>query len=525
LCVIVSPEIFEVLGPADPVVVLAGEDAVLPCYLSPNISAEDMEIRWFREISVTPVCLFQYAQYDFSHQMPSYKDRAELFPEELKKGNVSLRLKDVRGSDDGGYNCLVRSALMEEETHIKVLVKALGSQPSVSLHSEGGQTRLECRSEGWYPEPVVIWTDRDGHDVTSPWKTRSERDSWGFLTVSSFIPVRQESSVFTCLIRSAEPEPDWGYQLHISRDFFPDPSGWMVSLFLMAALTVAAAALLVIQWRRMGVSLLVSSHSLSQCCTQPVEAVCLFQYESHWSHWYHSVSVLSIIMLSLFTEALRFLLKSEKRHKGEEVCLQVCRRKWLPKDICRKCDELNVKHLNTRGDTSQAKGLSDPSVSSCFPTADVTLDPDTAYCELTLSEDGKRVRRGDRQDLPDNHQRFDYWLCVVSRESFTSGRHYWVLEVNGWWTIGVTRESANRRGGISFTPQQGYWCLYCDSSSLFALTDPLTRLPQTPCPRMLGVCVDIEERRVSFYTVESRAHIYTFTDMRFPEGDKIYPFF
>ncbi|MBN3310996.1 BT1A1 protein, partial [Amia calva] len=157
--------------------------------------------------------------------------------------------------------------------------------------------------------------------------------------------------------------------------------------------------------------------------------------------------------------------------------------------------------------------------------ADVTLDPDTANRYLTLSEDGKRVRRGDRQDLPDNHQRFDYWLCVVSRESFTSGRHYWVLEVNGGCRIGVTRESANRRGRISFTPQQGYWCLRCVSSYLSALTDPETRLPQTLLSRMLGVCVDIEERRVSFYTVESRAHIYTFTDMRFPEGDKIYPFF
>ncbi|XP_066578104.1 E3 ubiquitin-protein ligase TRIM39-like [Amia ocellicauda] len=157
--------------------------------------------------------------------------------------------------------------------------------------------------------------------------------------------------------------------------------------------------------------------------------------------------------------------------------------------------------------------------------ADVTLDPETADCDLTLPEDGKRVRYGDRQDLTDNQQRFDIWLCVVSRESFTSGRHYWVLEVNGGCIIGVTRESANRRGGISFTPQQGYWCLYCDSSSLSALTDPQTRLSQTLRPRKLGVCVDIEERQVSFYAVESRAHIYTFTDMHFTEGEEIYPFF
>ncbi|XP_066577958.1 butyrophilin subfamily 1 member A1 [Amia ocellicauda] len=456
LCVIVlllqqtsvsGSERFEVLGPADPVVVLAGEDAVLPCYLSPNISAEDMEIRWFTETYVTPVCLFRYAQYDFSHQMPSYKDRAELFPEELKKGNVSLRLKDVQSSDVGGYYCLVRSTLMEEEAHIKVFVKALGTQPSVSFHSEGGQTRLECRSEGWYPEPAVVWTARDGHDVTSLSRTRLERDSQERLSVSSLIPVQQESNVFTCLIRSAVPEANCESQLHIPRDFFPDPSGWMVSLFLMAALTVAAAALLVIQWRRMG-------EKETQCTVKA-----------------------GLFFLSKEQEALRFLLKSEWQ--------------WL-----------------------------------CSAAADVTLDPETAHCDLTLSEDEKRVKVGEMQDLPDNPQRFNHWPCVVSKESFTSGRHYWVVEVNGQWIIGVTRESAKRRGYGSFTTKQGYWALNFFASSLTALTEPvITPLPQSLRPRMLGVCVDIEERQVSFYKVESRAHIYTFTDMQFTEGEKIYPFF
>ncbi|MBN3309981.1 TRI39 ligase, partial [Amia calva] len=157
--------------------------------------------------------------------------------------------------------------------------------------------------------------------------------------------------------------------------------------------------------------------------------------------------------------------------------------------------------------------------------ADVTLDPETAQNALTLSEDGKRVRLGGGQRLMDNPQQFNSEYCVVGREGFTSGRHYWMVAGNDWCRIGVTRESAQRRGEFSFTPQQGYWCLEFDYSHFSALTDPETPLPQTPLPRKLGVCVDIEERRVSFYTVESRAHIYTFTDMKFTEGEKIYPVF
>ncbi|NXW37969.1 TRI39 ligase, partial [Phaetusa simplex] len=52
---------------------------------------------------------------------------------------------------------------------------------------------------------------------------------------------------------------------------------------------------------------------------------------------------------------------------------------------------------------------------SPYPTATVTLDPDTAHPDLVLSEDLKSVRRGERRrDLPDNPERFDYWPFVLA---------------------------------------------------------------------------------------------------------------
>ncbi|XP_058867636.1 E3 ubiquitin-protein ligase TRIM21-like [Acipenser ruthenus] len=159
----------------------------------------------------------------------------------------------------------------------------------------------------------------------------------------------------------------------------------------------------------------------------------------------------------------------------------------------------------------------------------LTLDPDTANPELILSAEGKRVRwGGTRQDLPDNPERFDYRSCMLGREGFTSGRRYWQVQVGGHtrWILGVSRESAPKKGVFSMTPQQGYWTVeWSNYTGLTALTDPQTHLPLSLKPQKLGVYLDYEEWQLSFYNVETRSHIYTFTDMEFNPNEKLYPFF
>nr|XP_015195012.1 PREDICTED: butyrophilin subfamily 1 member A1-like [Lepisosteus oculatus] len=395
-CALSLSEWFQVVGPAVPVFVFPGEDTVLPCYLSPGISAEDLQIGWFRNDYTAPVCLYQNHGYIFEDQIPSYRGRAELFPEELFKGNVSLRLRDVRRSDHGLYNCLVRSP-----QHFEIALIDL------SVRGERGCGRLP----------------------------------------------RQFSTMALLLFKLLGIKNS--YSFCFPGDYFPAPSGWMVALFLTAAVTVAASVLLVIQWRRMD------------------------KQEALWkSELYYIMAVYGIPVVRAEIDAVK--------------------RAPIPK--------------------SQWQWI-------CSAAAAVTLDPDTAHCELSLSEDGKRVRLGQTKSLSDKPHRFDSWRCVLSREAFTSGRHYWEVEVNNSWRIGVTRESALTKGRFIFSPQQGYWCLYSYLHDFYALTRPLTDLNQSLQPRKLGVCVDIEERKVSFYTVESRAHLYTFTDMVFPQGEKIYPVF
>uniref|UniRef100_A0A8C0GXM4 Zinc finger protein RFP-like n=1 Tax=Chelonoidis abingdonii TaxID=106734 RepID=A0A8C0GXM4_CHEAB len=155
----------------------------------------------------------------------------------------------------------------------------------------------------------------------------------------------------------------------------------------------------------------------------------------------------------------------------------------------------------------------------------VTLDPDTAYPELILSEDRKRVRCGDTwQDLPDNPERFDSRACVLGCEGFTSGRHYWEVEVGDgkYWAVGVARESMRRKGEIRCCPEDGIWAVERQDNQCQVLTTPEPTL-LSRVPSRIRVCLDCEWGQVTFIDAGHEAPIFTFPPGSFKE-ERIRPF-
>ncbi|XP_041652619.1 E3 ubiquitin-protein ligase TRIM21-like [Cheilinus undulatus] len=156
----------------------------------------------------------------------------------------------------------------------------------------------------------------------------------------------------------------------------------------------------------------------------------------------------------------------------------------------------------------------------------LTLDPDTAHPYLILSDDGKQVHHGGVKQRVQKIHGFDKTVCVLSQQSFSSGRFYFEVQVKGktCWTLGVAEESINRKGVITVSPQNGFWTIWLRNGNEYkARSDPPVRLSLQSGPEKVGVFVDYEEGLVSFYDVDTAALIYSFTRYSFTE--KLYPYF
>uniref|UniRef100_A0A8C0IRD2 Zinc finger protein RFP-like n=1 Tax=Chelonoidis abingdonii TaxID=106734 RepID=A0A8C0IRD2_CHEAB len=143
-----------------------------------------------------------------------------------------------------------------------------------------------------------------------------------------------------------------------------------------------------------------------------------------------------------------------------------------------------------------------------------------------LEGDRKRVRCGDTwQDLPDNPERFDSRACVLGCEGFTSGRHYWEVEVGDgkYWAVGVARESMRRKGEIRCCPEDGIWAVERQDNQCQVLTTPEPTL-LSRVPSRIRVCLDCEWGQVTFIDAGHEAPIFTFPPGSFKE-ERIRPLF
>ncbi|XP_066208641.1 butyrophilin subfamily 1 member A1 [Saccopteryx leptura] len=431
----------DVAGPPEPILAVVGEDAELPCRLAPNVSAEHVELRWLREQESPAVLVHRDGRAQDAEQMARYRGRASLVQEGLAEGRVALRIRGVQASDAGEYRCSFRQDDSHGEARARLQVAALGSEPHIHMEvQENGETRLECTSVGWFPEPQVQWETATGEKFASMSESRNP-DEEGLFSVAASVIIRDASvENVSCCIQNPLLGQEKAVEVSIPAPFFPRLTPWMVAVAVI-------------------------------------------------------LMVLGILTIGSIFFIWRLYKERSRQRRGEF-----------------SSTEKLLKELKWKKATLHA--------------VDVTLDPDTAHPHLFLYGDSKSVRLEDaRQKLPEKPERFDSWPCVLGREAFTSGRHYWEVEVGDRtdWAIGVCREDVMKKGFDPLTPENGFWAVELYGNGYWALTPQRTPLPLPGPPRQVGIFLDYESGDIVFYNMMDGSRIYTYSKASF--SGPLRPFF
>jgi len=152
----------------------------------------------------------------------------------------------------------------------------------------------------------------------------------------------------------------------------------------------------------------------------------------------------------------------------------------------------------------------------------VILDPNTANDELILSDDLTSVRCGQRQNFPDNPERFDFFRIVLGSEGFNSGTYSWDVEVGEGtdWFVGVAAESVKRKG----QHPSCLWRIGHFNGKYIArsLSDPSEVLSLMGKLHRIRVYLDWNRGKLLFFDLDANTHIHTFSHT-FTE--RLFPFF
>lgn len=138
----------DVVAPSQPIVAALRDDVTLPCRLQPPVDASVLTVEWTRPDPGRRFVLVWRDGEELRNKDESYQGRTSLFTEELKHGNVSLKLLNVVPADEGTYRCFVPA--LNRAAAVKLVVGQLvASSPAVTIVTavvQGLSTWPQCRS-------------------------------------------------------------------------------------------------------------------------------------------------------------------------------------------------------------------------------------------------------------------------------------------------------------------------------------------------------------------------------------------
>ncbi|XP_063325763.1 myelin-oligodendrocyte glycoprotein-like [Pelmatolapia mariae] len=152
-----------VIGSNLPIIAAPGDDVILPCHLAPTFDVQGLTVEWSKP-DLKPDPSDRLSRVEYVHlyrdrkevpdmKMASYFRRTELFMDDMKHGNISLKILNVSEEDNGRYRCFipklqsrVKAAVVElvvDPNHIKT------SLTETSLQTQDPQDKTPRNGSLW----------------------------------------------------------------------------------------------------------------------------------------------------------------------------------------------------------------------------------------------------------------------------------------------------------------------------------------------------------------------------------------
>ncbi|XP_048450384.1 CD276 antigen-like [Rhincodon typus] len=182
---------FNVHTPDTLVTAVYGHSVVLRCNFTVQHGSPSLErlvINWQRVETEEVVYSYYYGKEQLSHQSSQYSGRTSLFMEELKRGNASLKLSQVKPEDAGQYKCFVSDAIGSGWGTMSVMFAAYYKEPDFYIQLRPSGTVFRFESQG-YPKAFVSWHNEDNEDISAQSETYYQQSDNGLYSLRSILEI------------------------------------------------------------------------------------------------------------------------------------------------------------------------------------------------------------------------------------------------------------------------------------------------------------------------------------------------
>ncbi|KAJ8393367.1 hypothetical protein AAFF_G00060890, partial [Aldrovandia affinis] len=151
----------------------------------------------------------------------------------------------------------------------------------------------------------------------------------------------------------------------------------------------------------------------------------------------------------------------------------------------------------------------------------IELDNETSHVCLKISG-AKSVSYTPESQNKTSSMRFLCHPCVVGKQSFPYGQHYWEVEVEDpvrrevkkSWRVGVAAASVDRRSSDPLSTEKRFWLFsYDETKGCHANTHPAETVFKGLKLKRLGVLLDCDKQTVSFYNPEQKELLFTHKEL------------